>query len=258
MTEPETPLIEAVVDGRVATLTLNRPDRHNSLVLPLLRALIEATETTADDPEVRVVVLAANGASFSTGGDVGAFYEHIGDLEDYADELVGLLNDAMLALMRMPQPVIAAVHGVVTGGSIGLVLASDIAVVSEAASFTPWYSVVGFAPDGGWTAILPDRIGKDRTADVLLNNGTISAEQAVAWGIATEMASGEEFDRRISELADRMAGARTTAVKRSLNSDIADVAQRLEVERRAFVEQVATEESINGMAAFLGRDRPLI
>ncbi len=245
--------MEIALDHPIATLTLNRPHRHNSLVPSLLHALIDATNSVADDPEIRSVVLSANGRSFSTGGDVAAFYDHRDDLSAYAEEIVGLLNESMLALMRISQPVLAAVHGPVTGGSMGLVLASDVVVVSPAATFTPWYSVVGFAPDGGWTALLPDRIGKATTADVLFRNRTIDAYEAVALGLATEVAADEAFGDRVATLAAIMAEGKNTAVKRSLNADVDETARRLEIERRIFVEQVVTSESLRGMATFLGR-----
>ncbi len=254
MSESAGPLVEVSLAPPVATLTLNRPHRHNSLVPSLLTALIDAAIAVAGDSEIRSVVLAANGRSFSTGGDVGAFYDHRDRLASYADEIVGLLNESMLTLMRLPQPVIAAVHGPVTGGSLGLVLASDVVVASPSASFTPWYSVVGFAPDGGWTAILPDRIGAVATTDVLLRNRTIDAEEAVSLGLATEVADDDAFDDRVAELAVMLSAGKTAAIKRSLNADLDDTARRLDIERRLFVEQVGTPESVRGMAAFLGVD----
>lgn len=253
MNEPNPGLVDLSVDTPTATVTLNRSRRHNSLVPAMLRELIASLERVGTDPNVSVVILAANGPSFSTGGDVAAFYDHRDDLATYAQEVVGLLNESMLGLMRLPQPVIAAVHGVVTGGAMGLVLASDVVVVSPSATFTPWYSVVGFAPDGGWSAILPERIGRARAADVLLNNRTITADQAVGWGIAGEVVASIDFEQRVEAVAVGLASGKVAAVKRSLNADIAETARRLELERRAFVEQVVTEESLAGMAAFLAR-----
>ncbi|MGD2176725.1 MAG: enoyl-CoA hydratase/isomerase family protein, partial [Anaerolineae bacterium] len=174
--------------GPVAVLTLNRAERHNSLVPPLLAELLAALEVVRSEPDVRAAVLQANGRSFSTGGDVGGFHAHMDDLGDcvdpaaYASKIVSLLNRVILALVELPVPVVAAVHGIVTGGSLGLVLGCDVVLVAPEAGFTPYYRVVGFSPDGGWTAMLPAIIGPKPAAEVLLRNLTIAAEQAVAWG----------------------------------------------------------------------------
>jgi 2-(1,2-epoxy-1,2-dihydrophenyl)acetyl-CoA isomerase len=248
-----TDLVVSSIDPPVATLTLNRPERHNALVPALLSTLIERAAHVAAHPSVGAVVLAANGRSFSTGGDVAVFYEHRDTLADYAGEIVGLLNEAMLTLMRMRQPVIAAVHGQVTGGSLGLVLAADLVVATPRASFTPWYSVVGFAPDGGWTAILPERIGRTRASSVLLCNQTVTAGDALAWGLVNEIVDDAALTERATALAVELASMKTAAVKRSLAVGLDRIADALERERQGFVTQVVSGESLSGMKAFLDR-----
>ncbi|HCR80727.1 MAG TPA: enoyl-CoA hydratase/isomerase family protein, partial [Alcanivorax sp.] len=100
--------------------------------------------------------LDAEGRSFSTGGDVGGFYDTPrAERHDYASRVVGTLNAVILDLLSLPLPTVAAVHGMVTGGSVGLVLACDIVVAGPRASFAPWYTRVGYSPDGGWTALMP-------------------------------------------------------------------------------------------------------
>jgi 2-(1,2-epoxy-1,2-dihydrophenyl)acetyl-CoA isomerase len=142
----------------------------------------------------------------------------------------------------------------VTGGSLGLVLACDVVLVGTAATFRPWYATVGFAPDGGWTAMLPAVVGSQRTADVLLRDREIDAETAVAWGMASELVEGDV------RAAARAVAARIAAAKRGavghvlgrLRGDVGSIAVGLEDERRRFVEQVVTAEAREGMAAFLG------
>jgi 2-(1,2-epoxy-1,2-dihydrophenyl)acetyl-CoA isomerase len=247
-------LVEFTIETPVATITLNRPERHNALIPELLSELIERTLDVSGQPGVRSIVLAANGRSFSTGGDVAGFAAHMDDLAGYASDIVGRLNEAMLTIMRIDQPVVAAVHGAVTGGSLGLVLAPDLVVAAPEASFTPWYSVVGFAPDGGWSAILPARIGRSRAANALLRNETITAEQGLRWGLIDEIA--QDVRGRARAIAADLAGMNTIAVKRSLNAAIESVKEALEQERSAFVRQVVTEESLTGIKAFLNRQHP--
>ncbi len=240
--------------GPVASVTLNRPERHNSLVPPLLEALLSALEAAQTQSDLRAVVLQANGRSFSTGGDVRGFYEHGDTLETYAGTIVGLLNQVILALFELPIPTVAAVHGMVTGGSLGLVLACDMVLVAPEASFTPYYSVVGFSPDGGWTALLPAIIGAKRTAEVLMRNQTISAEQAVRWGLANRVVPADrirdEALRIARDIATKKPGS-LRSTKHLLRMACGDLEARLETERRYFVQQITTKEARRGMVDFL-------
>ncbi len=248
--------------GSIAILTLNRAERHNSLVPELLAELLAALEAIGGNPNVRAVVLQANGRSFSTGGDVGAFHAHLGDLEVYAGEIVDLLNRVIVALVELPVPVVAAVHGIVTGGSMGLVLGCDVVLVAPEAGFTPYYGVVGFSPDGGWTAMLPAIIGRKRATEVLFRNLTITAEQAVAWGLASYVVPAARIRDEVLVMAQEIAAQKPGSVRhtrRLLNLAYGDpspgsgqgLAGRLEAERTRFVEQIGTEEARQGIVAFV-------
>jgi len=237
-------------------LTLNRTERHNSLIPSLLEELLAKIKDIQAEPQTRAVILQANGRSFSTGGDVAGFFENLPTIETYARQIVGLLNQTILSLLNLPVPVIAAVQGIVTGGSLGLVLAADIVLVAPKVTFTPYYSVVGFSPDGGWTAMLPAIIGPKRTAAILQQNKSISAEQALAWGLADDIVGGEEIRQSARQVARDIAALKAGALwrtKRLLWGDQDDLAQRLEQERVQFVQQIVTSEAADGMAAFLNR-----
>jgi len=245
--------------GSITALTLNRAERHNSLVPEFLEEMLAALEAIAGDPDVGSVVLQANGRSFSTGGDVGRFYAHLDDLEAYAGKVVGLLNRAILALVELPVPVVAAVHGMVTGGSMGLVVGCDVVLVAPEASFTPYYSVVGFSPDGGWTALLPALIGPKRVAEILARNLTISAEQAVAWGLANHIIPAKHIRDEALSVAQEIAAKKPGSIrhtKRLLGLAHGDLAARLEAERTRFIEQIGGEQARQGIVTFLeGRSK---
>ena len=249
-------LVLTNIDNRVATITLNRPERHNSLVPSLLEELISSVAIVRETADLGAVILQSNGRSFSTGGDMKGFLDNINNLEEYADRLVGLLNHAIINLVQLPLPVLAAVQGTVNGGSIGLVLACDLILVTRAVSFGPYYSEVGFSPDGGWTAMLPDIIGIKRATSVLLENQTISASQAVAWGLADrEVPAGRLREEALScsqHLADKKPGA-IRAAKRLLARS--DLARRLEEERSLFVKQISTAEAREGILTFTTRSQ---
>jgi 2-(1,2-epoxy-1,2-dihydrophenyl)acetyl-CoA isomerase len=241
-------------DPPVATLTLNRAERHNSLVPSLLEEFLAGLEAIRQQENVRAVILQAQGRSFSTGGDLRAFTEHLGEIESYADRIVGLLNQVLLAMLELPATIVTAVNGIITGGSFGLVLASDIVLVAPQASFTPFYSVVGFSPDGGWTAILPEIIGSKKTMEILAENQTISAQQAVDWGLVDRLVPSEclrEEALRVTREVASMPPGSIQCAKRLLSGRTPDIAERLEAERIRFVKQIANPETQRSMSAFL-------
>jgi 2-(1,2-epoxy-1,2-dihydrophenyl)acetyl-CoA isomerase len=239
----------------VATITLNRSERHNSLIPDLLRQMLDALESVACNTEIRAVVLRAKGRSFSTGGDVKAFYDHLDTLEDYANLIVGLLNEVIIAMIDLPMPIVTAVHGLVTGGSLGLLLASDIVLIAPEVCITPYYSVVGFSPDGGWTALLPEFIGNRRTAAILMTNGTINSQTAVEWGIANRCVAADQIHAAAYEIAQTIAQQKSNSIrltKQLLRLSHEKLLTKLEAERSQFVRQLITEEARAGMGAFLG------
>lgn len=251
------PFARTVIDGPVAEVVLDRPERHNALVPELLDDLRSAVAGVASVEAVRALVIAAEGRSFSTGGDVAGFAGYEGEeLAAYARRIVGALHDTILDLFALEIPVVAAVHGPVTGGSLGLVLAADVVVAGPSASFAPWYVRVGFSPDGGWTALLPRRVGHGRAASWQLLNSSVDADMALASGLVDVV--DEDPRGRALELARRLAGMQAGAVartKRLLRPDLEEVRAGLDAELESFVDQIQTAEARAGMAAFLGPNR---
>jgi 2-(1,2-epoxy-1,2-dihydrophenyl)acetyl-CoA isomerase len=235
--------------GGVATVTLNRPDRCNALTGELLDA-IHAALDRLEDP--CAVVLRAEGRHFSTGGDVARFAEAVaaGNGRAYAERVVGGLNRAILRLAALPCPVIAQVQGALTGGALGLVLAADLVAMDRTAFIQPYYVQVGFAPDGGWTAMLPARIGVARAREIQLLNTRLSADDALRLNLAQSVSDdpGAVVDNWLARLADHDAGA-IAATKRLLAP--ADLEAGLEAERRAFLARIDTPDVRAGMQRFL-------
>jgi enoyl-CoA hydratase/carnithine racemase len=218
----------------------------------LLRQLLGDLDRIAKRSDLRAVVLQAKGPSFSTGGDLQGFADHLDTLPAYADEIVGLLHQTMLAMQALPLPIVVAVQGLVTGGSLGLVLAADLVLVSPQASFIPFYSEVGFSPDGGWTTWLPAVIGRTRAADILLNNLTIPAEDAVRWGLVNRLvppeALAEEAEAAALALSRRPPGS-LKRIKALLSPD--RLKEALALEQKNFVAQIDTPETRARMLEFL-------
>ncbi len=247
-------LVSVERTGKIAVLRLNRAERHNSLVPALLEQLLAALDEVDADARAGAVVLTHAGRHFSTGGDVQAFSEQGDALAAYADRLLDLLNRTILRLATLRCPVVVAVEGWLTGGSLGLVLACDMAVLGRGVRIAPYYTVVGFSPDGGWTAMLPELAGAARARAWQLNNTVLTADEAVGHGLAAALAPVGEAEQAALALAtglqDKIPGsvARTRAL---LRWDQDRLAAGLERERREFVAQVVTPEAADGMRRFL-------
>jgi 2-(1,2-epoxy-1,2-dihydrophenyl)acetyl-CoA isomerase len=248
------------VEDGVATITLNRPERHNALVPELLEDLRVALARAAAF-DIMALILTGAGRSFSTGGDIAGFLkacDRPGGIAGYADRIVGLLNAAILDLLAFPVPVIARVNGAVTGGAVGLVLSSDIVLMAETAFIQPYYGEVGFAPDGGWTALLPERIGPARAIAAQALNQRIDAQAALELGLATRLSQPERLDEAVGETIATLRGMdrKSLSASRRLvwdESRRAAVAARLEAERVAFCDLVGRPEVLERMRAFTRR-----
>lgn len=252
MTEP---LVTLETTDSAVIIRLNRPARHNALVPELLRDLLAAL---GDERSLTTgaLILAAEGRSFSTGGDLLGFWQHREDIVEYANALVGLLNDVILALYTHPTPVACAVQGQVTGGSLGLLLGADRVIMQREVCIRPWYTTVGFSPDGGWTALLPGVIGRQRTSNWLSSDDSVAAERCLELGIAHELVEDNVVDAALA-WSRRIAGANAASLRSTrllLGRNAAELSRNLEAERAAFVQQVQTPEAIAGIARFLGKE----
>jgi 2-(1,2-epoxy-1,2-dihydrophenyl)acetyl-CoA isomerase len=242
-----------IADG-VARLTLNRPERHNSLVPALLDSLNADLERIAADRNIRAVVLQAAGRSFSTGGDVAAFHTvPRGQRRAYAEGLVGSLNRAILTLLRLPVPVIGRIHGPLTGGSLGLLLACDLAAITPQAFIQPYYAQVGFSPDSGWTAMLPGRIGTQRAREIQLLNQRVSAHEALQFGLVTACVEADILDATIEGWLEKLKTMQPDSIASTKALLAEDCAPGLDAELNKFLDLIDCEDTEAGMTRFLNR-----
>ena len=247
-------LVSLDLQAELAIISLNRPERHNALIPELLSALVE---TLADEncQTARVVILRAEGQSFSIGGDMLGFHQHRDTITEYAYDLVGLLNRVIVALYSHPATIICAVQGQVTGGSLGLLLASDKVIMSRDATITPWYSVVGFNPDGGWAALLPEITGQQQTTQWLESNASHDADYCFDLGIVDQVVDGD-CDEAAIYWANKIAkesDAKLQHRRHLLNISIDELNKRLEAERDLFVMQIQSRQALDGIDQFLRR-----
>lgn len=180
-----------------------RPERGNALDLATSMELLEAFRSVTQqvtDGLVRVVILAAEGKRFCVGGDLEAF-RAANQGARLNDIVARPLHDTIKVIAELPVPVIAAVQGSVGGGGVGLVLACDLAVATDAAALRLGYTGSGLSPDCGVTWDLPRRIGPTRAADLLLTNRRVGAAEAAALGLLARVVPAESLDAQVAEIA---------------------------------------------------------
>ncbi|WP_137810221.1 MULTISPECIES: enoyl-CoA hydratase/isomerase family protein [unclassified Gordonia (in: high G+C Gram-positive bacteria)] len=200
----------AIDDRGVATIRLNRPEAANALDMDLADGLAAAVQTIESDGGVRVIRLSAAGRLFSGGGDVHgmATATHRGQ---FLAELAGSVHRSLIALDRLPVPVVAAVQGTAAGGGLGLVLAADVVIATPKTAFVAAYSTIGLSPDCGVSVNLPRTIGLGRALRMLVRNEKIDAATALEWGLLHEIVEAGELDDAtdavVAHLLERPAAA---------------------------------------------------
>ncbi len=241
-------------------ITLAAPERSNSLEPVILSELADALDL-ARERQAAFVTLRAEGRHFSTGGDVALFYDasRSGNAESYSDEVVGLLQQVVRRLLTLPAIVLTGAQGAITGGSAGLLFASDLVVLADDAFLQPYFSTVGFSPDGGWTALLPERVGAGRALQIQLANERIDAHEAHRMGLAHRLVPAEALDETLESMAATLARDHDPpamlAAKRLVwdAARLARVDARLDAELASFKRHIGTPGTRAGMRRFLDR-----
>ena len=252
------------VKDHIATLTLNRPERLNALGDTLRDDLHDAIVKSAENPDVRVLVITGAGRGFCSGGDVKTMNERdqAGQAAYTLIERVAPKRDqTVLAMRDCPKPIIAAVNGAAAGAGFNLALACDMRVASTAAKFTQAFVRRGLHPDWGGTYFLPRVVGTAKACELIFTGETIEAAEALRLGIVNALVAPEELMAKTYELAKKIAGGPPIAIrlaKRAIyrNQDV-DLAAGLEFETYAQNICRETEDAKEGVKAFVEKRAPV-
>ena len=195
----------------VALVTLNRPDRMNSMAFDVMVPLKAVIDELTYDNDIRAVVLTGSGAGFSSGADhkSAGSVPHVDGLTrpSFGLRSMEVLDDVILALRKMHQPVIAAVNGAAIGGGLCLALAADIRVASSAAYFRAAGINNGLtASELGLSYLLPRAIGSSRAFEIMLTGRDVDAEEAERIGLVSRCVPGDELLDTAYSIAERIAG----------------------------------------------------
>jgi 2-(1,2-epoxy-1,2-dihydrophenyl)acetyl-CoA isomerase len=243
-------------DGAVQTITLNRPDVFNAFNAPLHAALGEALDEAAA-PDVRAVVITGAGRGFCAGQDLKEFQEAPGSIRD---RLEGTYHPNIRRIRALEKPVIASVNGPCAGAGLSLAAACDIRIAADAATFVPGFVGIGLIPDSGGSWFLHRILGFARAFEWMTSNRRLTAAEAHAWGLVSEVVELDALPARAAELAGFYAGLPTRAIgmtKRLFEHAYgATLEEQLSLEAELQGAATGTNDFAEGVTAFLEKRPP--
>lgn len=243
-------------EGGVLAITLNRPEKLNTLTRDTLRRLNELLDESSWDG-TRVVTISGSGRAFCAGADLGALGQESGQVLTFVKEVQALL----IRLSELPIPVIAAVNGVTAGGGLELVLAADFAIAGETARVRDGHTNFGVIPGGGGATILPKRIPQALAKYMVLTGNSLSAQELQIAGLFAEVVPDSELAERLRALAVQLAKKSPLGMKliKKLMRDtleVANPADAIALELEANRVYIESDDMTEGVSAFLAKRDP--
>ncbi len=243
-------------EGPAAFITLNRPDKRNALSLELLEELLGTLRRVSDEDGVRVIVLEGAGPAFSAGHDLG---EMTGRELAFYQQLFDVCTEVMETIHRLPQPVIAKVHGIATAAGCQLVAACDLAVAADSAKFaTPGVKIGLFCS----TPMVPvsRAVGRKRALEMLLTGWPIDAATALDWGLVNRVVPEDQLEDELAALVEAIARSSPLTVgigKEAFYSQIElDEHRAYDLAKAVMVMNARADDAQEGMCAFLEKRPP--
>ncbi len=251
------------VENRIATLTLNRPDKLNALSNDLLTKSIEALHAWSEDPNVAVIIVTGSGRAFCAGGDIGGMAQSNAappTLEQQVDRLRRVQQFSWL-LYATPKITISSINGFAMGAGLGVALACDLRIASDQAKFGTAYAKIAFGGDFGVTWLLTQSVGAARAKELLFLADTFDAHTADKYGILNRVVPHESLAAETLALAQRIAQGPLVSfryMKGNVNmATTTDFRTVLDREAETHTRCGQTEDHKEGVSAFLQKRPPV-
>jgi len=239
--------------GPIARLTLNRPDKRNPIGMQTCGELVAALAVIRDRPEVRVVVLTGAGSVFSAGGDLSA-------MQAPPEGPRASLVDLLLAMHELGKPIIAMVNGPAIAGGLGLMVACDVVIAADTATFGMTEIAVGLWPMM-ITAEITRSVGRKRTLEMMLTGRKLDAREALDCGLVTRVVPAAELEaetaRLAGELAERSPAALALGLRAFYRSQDMAIEPQLRYLEAELGRVLALEDAAEGISAFLAKRKPV-
>lgn len=254
--EDATPsLLRKTREGAVQVLTLDRPDANNALCEPLRQEIIAALREAEADPEVRAILVTANGRNFCAGADIRELDQRTTLAATWAPQRLDVMVE------NVSKPIVAALHGHVLGGGLELSLAFTIRLAASNLKAGFPEVKLGIFPALGGTQRLPRLVGEGRAMELLLTGRTIDADEALRIGLVTEVVALDQLHARALALATTLAAGPPVAMRVIIEATrrASDLGRNegLDYERRLFGVVCSTEDKAEGVRAWLEKRPPV-
>ncbi|WP_322054908.1 2-(1,2-epoxy-1,2-dihydrophenyl)acetyl-CoA isomerase PaaG [Paraburkholderia bannensis] len=255
----ETIRVDIDTSTRVATITLNRPDKLNSFTRSMHGELAQALDEV-EKAAARALVLTGAGRGFCAGQDLADLDFTPGAMTDLGDLIDAHFNPLIKRLQALPMPVIAAVNGTAAGAGANLALACDLVLAARSASFIQAFVKIGLVPDSGGTWFLPKRVGMARALGLAMTGDKLSAEKAESWGLVWQVIDDAELAATANALATQLAKQPTRAIvatREALRASATNtLGQQLDLERDLQRELGNSHDYAEGVQAFIEKRAP--
>lgn len=252
--------IEVSVADRIATVTVNRPDKLNALNATVIAELDDVAGRVVREPEIRAVLLTGAGRGFCAGQDLEEVRPGAA-VNDFAAHARNAYTPIVRGLRALEKPVVCAVNGVAAGAGANLALACDLVLAAEEASFVQVFAKIGLVPDTGGSFFLPRLVGMARATALAMLAEKITAAQAVEIGLIYRACPAASLDEEASKLAVHLATQPTLGLgltKRLLNATWDnDLETQLELEAECQGAAGRSADYAEGVAAFLAKRKPV-
>ncbi len=249
------------LNGRVLTITLNRPDMMNTIDLDFAQSLCAIAEDASNDKSIgAIIITGAGNKAFCAGGDLASFHRFSPQMGAHLKQVTDYFHRAICLFAEMNAPVIAAVNGVAAGGGLSMVGFPEIAIASEHARFVSAYTKIGLTPDGSSSFFMPRIIGTRRYYEMVLTNKSLTADEALNWGLVSHVVKADELMPTAMKIAQNIAQGPAAAHKRIkrlvMSSFDSDLPAQLEREARFLAESADDHDGQSGISAFLNKSHP--
>ncbi len=245
------------VEGGIARLTLNRPERLNSFTVQMHEETADALGKLGD---ARCLILTGAGRGFCAGQDLNDRAVAPSEKVDLGESVEQRYNPLIRTLVSLPMPVIARVNGVAAGAGANIALACDIVVAAKSAKFIQSFAAIGLIPDSGGTWVLPRLVGQARALGLALTGEPLAAERAAEWGLIWKAVDDDRLDAEVDALAARFAAGPTMGLARIKKMIRESWGQSLDSEldrqRDAMRELGFSDDYREGVAAFMEKRKP--
>lgn len=252
--------IKTEILGGVLKITLNRPEKFNSLNAEMMKQLQAALDNAASDKLIRAVYLTGEGKAFCAGQDLSDL--NMGAAADSVEKAVRQqYNPIVLKLRALEKPVVCAVNGVAAGAGASLALACDIVIAATSVAFVQAFSKIGLVPDCGGTYFLPRLVGVGKASALMMLGEKVSATDAEKMGMIYKVVEDDQLHEVAMATAKTLAEMPTIGLgltKRLLNSSMNNsIEQQLESEAVTQAKAASTLDFKEGVAAFIGKRKPV-